>query len=150
MMKQLTAFAAIVMLTGTAFAADVDLKGIQCVVAAKPVDASKSAEYKDGKVYFCCGGCAGKFAKDSKPFAEKANHQLVATKQYAQKGCPFSGGPVDPEVFTMIGETKVGFCCAGCKGKVDKAADDDAKRKLVFNEKTFEKTFEKAKKETSR
>ncbi len=39
------------------FAADKPkLDGVKCVVAAgKAVDEGKSAEWKKGKVYFCCG-----------------------------------------------------------------------------------------------
>ena len=140
-----TAAALLVAASATTLSADVDKKEIQCVVAAKAADMGKSAEYKEGKVYFCCGGCAGKFAKDSSKYAVNANHQLVATQQYQQKSCPFSGNDLDPEISTMIGKTKVGFCCVGCKGKVEQAKDDEAKRKLVFNDKTFSKTFAKAK-----
>lgn len=149
MMKKFLASAAaiLVVATATTLSADVSLKDVQCVVAAKPADLSKSADYKGGKVYFCCGGCAGKFAKDTKKFATKANHQLVATKQYKQKGCPFSGGDLDPAMTTMIGKTKVGFCCEKCLAKVDKAEDDAAKLKLVFSNKSFKKGFAKVKTE---
>jgi hypothetical protein len=147
-MKNFLAAAAAFLIVATAstLSADVDKKDIQCVVADKAADMSKSAEYKDGKVYFCCNGCAGKFAKNAQKFAVKANHQLVSTQQYEQKSCPFSGNDLDPEISTMIGKTKVGFCCVGCKGKVDQAKDDEAKQKLVFNDKSFKKAFAKAKK----
>ena len=147
-MKKLAMVLAVVFVfaSTTTSTADVDLEGVKCVVANKGASAGKSADYKDGKVYFCCGGCAGKFSSDTKKFAEKANHQLVATKQYAQKGCPFSGNDVDPEKFVKIGNTKVAFCCDGCKGKVESAKDDAAKLKLVFSEKAFNKGFKKAEK----
>ena len=123
-----------------------DLKEVQCVVAAKAANATKSADYKDGKVYFCCGGCASKFGKDTAKFAVKANYQLVATKQYVQKVCPFSGGELNKETALKIGKAEVAFCCDGCKGKVASAKDDQAKMKLVFNEKSFKKAFAKVKK----
>ena len=91
----------------------------------------------------CCGGCAGKFAANSKSFAERANHQLVATNQYVQKGCPFSGGKVKADKMVSIAGTKVGFCCDGCMSKVASAKDDKAKMKLVFSDKAFSKGFEK-------
>ena len=145
MKKVLASLAAILIVaTATNLAADVDLKDVKCVVAPKGASADKSAEYKDGKVYFCCGGCAGKFAKDPKKFAMKANHQLVHTKQYTQKTCPFSGGPINEETALKIAGAKVAFCCDGCKGKVASAKDDAAKMKLVFNEKAFKKSFKKA------
>ena len=142
---------AVLMIAGaTVIAGEVDLEGVKCVVADKDATAGKSADYKDGKVYFCCGGCAGKFAKDEAKYAVKANHQLVATKQYKQTACPFSGRDLDPDVFVKLAGTKVGFCCDGCKGKVESAKDDAAKLKLVFADKTFAKGFKKVKKEASR
>lgn len=91
----------------------------------------------------CCGGCAGKFAANTKKYAERANHQLVATNQYTQKGCPFSGGKVKAGNLVSIAGTEVGFCCDGCKNKVASAKDDAARMKLVFSEKAFGKGFEK-------
>ena len=114
------------------------------MVADKAANPEKSAEYKDGKVYFCCGGCAGKFAKTPKKFALKANHQLVATKQYEQKACPISGRDLNPETAVKVGGTEVTFCCNNCKGKVEGADSDEAKLKLVFSDKAFAKAFKKA------
>ncbi|MEM9826242.1 MAG: hypothetical protein AAF958_06620 [Planctomycetota bacterium] len=124
---------------------EVKLDGVKCVVAPRAAKATKSAEYKKGKVYFCCGNCESKFKKDSKKFAEKANAQLVSTKQYEQKGCPFSGGDVDPDTKVKVGGTEVAFCCGNCKSKVEKA-DDKTKMKLVFSDKAFDKAFTVAKK----
>ena len=143
-MKTLSTFLGICLVAcATVVAADVNLKNVQCVVANKPANAGKAADYKDGKVYFCCGGCAGKFAANSKSFAERANHQLVATNQYVQTGCPFSGGKVKADKMVSIAGTKVGFCCDGCMSKVASAKDDKAKMKLVFSDKAFSKGFEK-------
>lgn len=151
MLKKVSVCLAVMLVAGaTVFAGEVDLKGVKCVVANKDASADKSAKYKDGTVYFCCGGCAGKFAKDSDKFATQANHQLVATKQYEQKVCPFSGGDLDPAVTTKVAGATVGFCCEGCKSKVDKAGSDADKLKLVFNEKTFKKAFAKLEKKSSK
>lgn len=150
-MKTFTTFLAICIVAGaTVVAGDVDLKNVQCVVANKAASAGKTADYKDGKVYFCCGGCAGKFASNTKKFAERANHQLVATKQYTQKGCPFSGGAVKGGKMINIAGTEVGFCCDGCKNKVASAKDDAARMKLVFSDKAFGKGFEKKTKKSSK
>ena len=112
MLKKFASVFAVALVAGaTVFAADVKLEGVKCVVAPRDADASKSAEYKDGKVYFCCGGCAGKFAKAPKKFAVKANQQLVSTKQYVQKGCPMSGGKLNPKTAIKVAGTKVAFCC---------------------------------------
>jgi YHS domain-containing protein len=133
----------------TAFAADVDLEGVKCVVAPRAAKMDKSAEYKDANVYFCCGNCQGKFTSAPKKFAVPANHQLVATKQYEQKACPFSGGDVNPATALKLSGAKVGFCCNNCKGKVEAAEDDKAKMKMVFNDKAFAKGFKKAEKKES-
>ena len=46
------------LLTSVIAADDVKLDGIKCIVQKdKPAKADKSADYKDGKVYFCCDGC---------------------------------------------------------------------------------------------
>ena len=76
-------------------------------------------------------------------FAEKANLQLVATKQYEQKACPFSGGELNPETAVKVAGVSVAFCCNNCKGKAESAEDDAAKVKMVFANKAFEKGFKK-------
>ena len=143
MLKKLSAFVVVALIAGVVVAAEAEKKSVQCVVADKAADMSKSADYKDGKVYFCCGGCAGKFAKAEKKFAVKANHQLVATKQYEQKLCPFSAKPADTSKSTEVAGVKVAFCCDGCKGKVESTEGDEAKMKLVFADKKFSKAFKK-------
>ena len=134
----------------TAWAAEegkIDLEKVKCLIApSKAANAEKFVEFKKGKVFFCCDGCKGKFEKDKETFASKANHQLVATKQYKQKACPMSGGDVDAEKTTKINGVDVAFCCGGCLGKAE-AAEGDAKVELVFGAKGFEKGFELAKKE---
>ena len=127
----------------TLVADEPDLEGVKCAVNPKAAaKASASAEYMDGKVYFCCGGCKSKFEKDSDKYASNANYQLVATEQYTQKACPFSGGDVDEAQTTKVGKTEIGFCCGGCKGKVEGAEDDAAKIEMVFAKAAFEKGFE--------
>ena len=147
-MKKFFAYAAAVLVvaSATTLTADVDLKDIKCVVAPKAANVSKSADYKEGKVYFCCDGCKGKFAKDSKKFATKANHQLVATKQYEQKACPFSGGDLNKETAIKLAGTKVAFCCNNCKGKAESVKDDAKRLELVYNDKAFKKGFAKVEK----
>lgn len=41
----------------------------KCPVSKKPIDVTKSADYKGKKVYFCCGGCPKAFEKDPEKFA---------------------------------------------------------------------------------
>ena len=73
----------------------------------------------------------------------RQGHALVATKQFEQKACPFSGGDVNPDTAVKLAGVSVGFCCNNCKGKVEGAEDDAAKLKLVFTNKAFEKGFKK-------
>ncbi len=140
----LAAFAIVV--TSTVIAAEKkEAKDIKCPVSGKAVNKDASVAYKDGKVYFCCENCPAAFAKNTKKFADKANYQLVATKQYKQKACPVSGRPCKTEHFTKVAGLKVNYCCPNCKGKVAKAKDDQALT-MVFDDKAFKKGFEIAKK----
>jgi YHS domain-containing protein len=145
--KTISGLAVLLVVTATVVAAEVNLEKVKCVIADKPASESKTADYKGGKVYFCCGGCAGKFAADTQKYAASANQQLVATKQYEQKGCPMSGGPVNKETMVKLGETELGFCCNKCKGAFEAKADDKERLELVFNDKAFEKAFKKVQQE---
>ena len=126
-----------------------DLTGIKCVVrgdhAATP---DASVKYKDGKVYFCCEGCATEFREDVKlkdraRHTLKANHQLVLTGQYVQTSCPMSAGLIDENLIAEVGGTKIGFCCQDCYDKVRNAKDLEAKAELVFSDSAFKKAFQK-------
>ena len=146
-MKKVVSLMAMLLVAGaTVIAGEVDLEGVKCIVAgSRAAKADKVAEYKEGKVYFCCGNCLGKFKKDAKPFAAKANKQLVSTSQFEQKACPFSGGDLNAETAIKVAGTKVAFCCNNCKGKAEKA-EGDKQIELVFNDKAFKKGFAKKKK----
>lgn len=131
---------------GAAMANKVSLDGVKCLMMPKKdVKEDKFVEYKDAKVYFCCPGCVKKFSADSKPFAAKANHQLVLTKQYEQKKCPLSGGDINAEQHITVGDVKVGFCCGNCKGKAEKM-EGDAQVEALFGDEAFKKAgYEKVK-----
>lgn len=130
-------------------AQDVNLEGVKCIINGnKAASVDAVVDYKGGKVYFCCQGCVKKFKadvelKEEAKFATKANHQLVVTGQFTQKGCPMSGGPVNEEFMTEVGGAKVGFCCGNCQKKVVEAEGLAAKADLVFSEVAFKKAFEK-------
>jgi len=111
-----------------------------CPVSGKPAKESIHADYKGGKVYFCCDGCPGPFAKDTAKFAVKANHQLVVTGQATQAKCPLTGGPLNAEKTVNVGGVKVQFCCEKCQGKVAAAKAED-QLGLVFSDAAFEKAF---------
>lgn len=101
------------------------LAGIKCPVSGKPVKADKTAEYKGAKVYFCCPGCPAPFAKDTEKFANKANHQLVATGQFVQTKCPITGKDMDKSKSAKVAGVNVQFCCPGCQGKAKKTKGDE-------------------------
>lgn len=130
-------------------AQDVDLTGIKCVInGKKAAKADAFVDYQKSRVYFCCQNCVAAFKKDVElkedaKFTTKANHQLVLTGQFVQKGCPISGGAFKEEATTQVGGTKVGFCCEHCQQKVDDAKDLAAKAELVFSKAAFTKGFEK-------
>ncbi|MEM9589354.1 MAG: hypothetical protein AAGA03_18885 [Planctomycetota bacterium] len=147
MLKKTISVFAIVLIAGlTVVAGEIDLKDVKCVVAPKAAKLTQSADYKDAKVYFCCGNCEAKFKKDSSKFATKANHQLVTTKQYKQTACPFSGGDVNPETMIKVSGTEVGFCCNNCKGRAEKAKGKE-QMEMIFADKAFKKGFKLAKAE---
>ncbi|MFM7208170.1 MAG: hypothetical protein ACKO4T_16025 [Planctomycetaceae bacterium] len=113
-------------------------KDATCPVSGHECDPSASADFDGGKVWFCCEKCIGAFKGESAKFAAKAHQQMVSTGQLVQKGCPFSGNPVKPGTQISIGGAEVGFCCPGCKGKVEKASPEDQVT-MVFG--TIEKGF---------
>ena len=147
-MKSRLMMAAVVALSAfaTSFADSPSLEGVKCLLNPKAAaKAEKAAEWKDGKVYFCCDNCKGKFEKMSKEDKEKmaaqSNAQLVATKQYEQKKCPISGQNLNADTAVEVAGVKVAFCCNNCKGKIEKMKDEE-KLAEVFGEKPF-KNFAK-------
>jgi len=116
-------------------------EGTKCFVGGKPAKVEAVADYRGGKVFLCCDHCAETFTKDTEKFATLANHQLVATGQFEQTGCPISGGDVDAEQFVEVSGVKVFMCCDKCKAKVESAASEEEKQKLVFANAAFEKAF---------
>ena len=128
---------------GTVAIAAVKAPGdVKCPVSGGPAKADKSAKYDGGNVYFCCGNCPKTFEANPTKFAAKAHQQMVATGELKQKGCPFSGKPVNPATMLSIGDAEVGFCCNVCKGKVEKASADE-QVDMVF--KDISKGFQAAK-----
>ena len=124
-------------------------KTITCVVSGDEINESdlkdhEHSTYKDGKVYFCCGGCKMDFDESPKKFAAKANFQLVASGQYTQTACPVNKGKIHTakakknlKKVTVSG-MEVDLCCPGCLKKYNKANDKFA---LIFSDKGYEKGF---------
>lgn len=127
-----------------AYAADKPFKAT-CPVSGQAAKEDKTADYKDGKVYFCCGDCAEEFAKNKAKYSTKANLQLAATGQATQAKCPLSGGKLNPDATVEVSGVKVTFCCNNCKGKVAEAKGD-AQIDLAFKDDAFAKAFEVKKK----
>ncbi len=125
-----------------------DLEGVKCVMQCdNDVNAEKSIEYMDAKLYFCCDECMAEFQDAPESHAAMANHQLFVTGQYVQKACPITGKELADGVTAEVGSKEVGLCCAKCQAKVNDAEDLAAKAELVFNKKAFEKGFEPAESE---
>lgn len=119
---------------------------IECPVMGGEAKKEVSADYRGGKMFFCCPDCIEEFNKHKDKYAAKANQQLVLTKQYTQKACPLTGRPVSTEQKAEIGGLEVHFCCKGCAGKIEKMADAE-RFNAVFGNAGFEKGFEPRKKE---
>jgi YHS domain-containing protein len=119
-----------------------DAPELKCPVSGHPASKEHAAEHNGGKVYFCCENCPKAFAANTKKFAAKANAQMVQDGQFKQVKCPLEGKPVNPAAVVEVAGVKVAFCCAGCKSKVAKAKGA-RQINLVFNDKAFEKGFEK-------
>ncbi|HEV3303141.1 MAG TPA: hypothetical protein VG055_26040 [Planctomycetaceae bacterium] len=115
-----------------------------CPVSGHPASKEHAEKYKDGQVYFCCDDCPKAFTANTKKFATKANAQLAATGQYKEVKCPFSGGKLNPDTAVEVAGINVTFCCEKCQAKVTKA-NKDARVKMVFNDKSFDKAFVKSK-----
>ncbi|MBC8353244.1 MAG: hypothetical protein H8E66_14700 [Planctomycetes bacterium] len=137
-----TAVASIAVLATTLYAAkEIKLEGIKCVMNPKAAaKATKTVDYKGGKVFFCCDNCPKGFAKKleagDKVVAAKGNAQLVSTGQAKQVKCVFTGGALKTKL-TVAGAT-VQFCCDNCKGKAAKL-EGDAQLLAVLGDEAFKK-----------
>ena len=143
MLKSLLTLVGCLMLVATAAPqqeAAQELTGIKCVVRGQALkNKNHKVSYKDGEVYVCCEQCVQEFAANTKEYATKANHQLVATGQYVQKVCPVSGQPVSEGFATRIAAVEVGLHCQDC---VDQLANIQIpKHVYIFGEDNFRLTF---------
>ena len=111
---------------------------VKCVVSGDQIDSTEYSSYKEGKVYFCCGGCKDDFDSNSAKFTSNANFQLVSSKQYTQTSCPITGRSIKASKFVIADGLKVTFCCNNCLGKAKKSEDNVS---LLFSDATFSKGF---------
>lgn len=125
MIRMLLAAVMVLGAVSFAHADEPDLEGVKCVVADRPAQASKSADYMGGKVYFCCGNCLAKFKADPSAYAEAAKMQMIKTGQVEQVACPLSGGPMKDGTAVSFAGTSVKFCCPNCKAKFEGASEDE-------------------------
>jgi YHS domain-containing protein len=148
MMVRALALSAVAMLAGAfAMAAEVGkAPELKCPVAGTPIKADKNADYKGGKVNFCCDNCKAKFAADPAKYSVAANLQLIQSGQAKQEKCPLSGGPLDATKTVEVAGTKVTFCCEKCQGKVAGEKDAAKQKELVFSDTAFDKAFKVTKK----
>lgn len=152
MLKTLISFAAVAALLVAVVSVQAEkeekdpLAGIKCPISGKPVVAAGVADHNGGKVYFCCTNCPKAFAANTAKYAAKANHQMVATGQFALAKCPIAGRKLNPATKINIAGVDVCFCCNNCKGKAV-AAKGDEQINLVFGDKAFKKGFVAKKKE---
>ena len=116
-----------------------------CPVSGQAAKEDKTADYKGGKVYFCCGDCPTEFKNNTAKYATKANLQLAATGQAKEVKCPLSGQALNKDTTVEVSGVKVTFCCEKCQAKV-KEAKGDAQIDLVFKDEPFGKAFEVTKK----
>ena len=129
----LSLFAATICSAVIVSAAIKEPKDAKCPVSGEACDPEANATFAGGKIWFCCDKCAAAFKADSAKFAAKSHQQMVSTGQLKQKGCPFSGKPVNAATVIDIGGAEVGFCCPVCKGKAEKDKGDE-QIDLVFGD----------------
>ena len=119
----------------------------KCPVSGEAATKEQFTAYKEKQVYFCCDKCKAAFEAEPAKFEVKANHQLAQTKQFVQKKCPITGGPIDKEQSARVSNVTVRFCCEKCKGSVQSATADE-KLEMIFAAKAFKKAYVAAKVES--
>ena len=123
-----------------------DESKVICLVSGEVIDGDykeESAKYKEGEVYFCCGGCKMDFEEDASKFSTAANFQLLATKQYSETNvCPVTGRKIKSKKEVIVQGLSVGVCCAGCVKKINKSNN---KVSMLFSDSAFDKGFSKSK-----
>ncbi len=123
-----------------------DESKVICLVSGEVIEGDykeESAKYKEGEVYFCCGGCKMDFEEDASKFSTAANFQLLATKQYSETNvCPVTGRKIKSKKEVIVEGLSVGVCCAGCVKKINKSNN---KVSMLFSDSAFDKGFSKSK-----
>ena len=119
-MKRNLSILLIIVFSSLGFSEDsnVNESKVICVVSGEVIEGDykeESAKYKEGEVYFCCGGCKMDFEEDASKFSTTSNFQLLATKQYSETNvCPVSGRKIKNKKEVTIEGISIALCCAGC------------------------------------
>ena len=123
-----------------------DESKVICLVSGEVIEGDykeESAKYKEGEVYFCCGGCKMDFEEDASKFSTAANFQLLATKQYSETNvCPVTGRKIKSKKEVIVQGLSVGVCCAGCVKKINQSNN---KVSMLFSDSALDKGFAKSK-----
>ncbi len=87
---------------------------VTCPVSGDKVDRKSYVEEQGRKVYFCCDGCAKKYARAPKKYAV-----ALANSYTYQTTCPVMGEEINPKVFAKTASgLDVYFCCRGCEKRL--------------------------------
>ena len=130
------------LVTTNCFAQQTDFEEIKCFVdGTKTINREMFVEHHHGKVYFADEASVNSFKENKEKYVVFANHQLVLTGQFEQKGCPFSGDHTMEDAKADIGGVSVNFCCGSCQGLVDDETELAAKATAVFAPEAFAKGF---------
>ncbi len=94
----------------------------KCPVMGGTIDFNVSSETKDGPVYFCCGGCIGRFEASPDKYTKKVatQREALAKLDKVQVKCPVSGKPVDTKVSLEHDGKTIYFFCPDCRDKFKK------------------------------
>jgi len=111
-----------------------------CPVSGDKVKKEFHTLYKGAKLFFSSADTLQTYQSQPGHYYEKANLQLLATKQAKQTACPLTGRPLNPKATTNIGGQAVQFCCANCARMTGQAALGE-QLKFVFGAKTFDRQF---------
>jgi YHS domain-containing protein len=91
-----------------------------CPVMGAKINRRLFAEYKDKRVYFCCGDCPAQFKKDPARYVAQLEAQGI-TLERIQTTCPVTGEKLkDKKVFADYKGKRVYFCCDACVAEFNK------------------------------
>jgi YHS domain-containing protein len=88
-----------------------------CPIMGEEIDSTVYADVQGQRVYFCCGGCIGKFKASADKYFKQAAAEGVQFEN-VQKTCAVTGEKLEnKKVFTDYQGRRIYFCCKGCLSK---------------------------------